>query len=96
MMKQYTAIAAIGLGLLTPNACEPTLSANTPTKPPCQNEVILLDSIHDETDCDVSPPQTLAAHIDDSPDAWAECADAGGQVLHDRHDDHFICINMDY
>jgi len=95
MIKTLTAIAISGLASFCTPA-DPTLSANTPGKPPCQNEVILLDSIHDETDCDVSPPQTLAAHIDDSPDAWAECADAGGQVLHDRHDDHFICINMDY
>jgi hypothetical protein len=97
MIKTYTAIAAIGLGLICPTPTEPTLSNNTPTKPPCEADVTLLASFQHETTCDVSPPQTIAVRLDDPGDAQlAECDDAGGQVLLDSQNHAEYCINIDY
>jgi len=59
-------------------------------------DVVLLPSIDFELHCDMNPPQILAAILDDAPDDWAACADAGGRVLYDGTIDRFYCINMDY
>ena len=97
MIIKYTAIAlASGLGLLCPTPTEPTLSNNTP-KPACEADVTLLDSFDAETDCDVSPPQTIAIRLDDASDSnMMRCDDAGGQVLLDPKSRAIYCINTDY
>lgn len=67
-------------------------------KPPCTLEVILLPSLDAETDCDVSPPQMLAARIDDDPGPIQAniCHDHGGRVFHDPLTDVFYCLDIDY
>lgn len=95
MIKTLTTIAISGLAsFCTPDS--PTLPANTP-KPACEADVTLLDSYDAETDCDVSPPQTIAFRLDDASDTnMHRCDDAGGQVLLDNKAGTIYCINADY
>jgi hypothetical protein len=98
MMINTTHAIAGGLLTLSSLACptptEPTLPY-TPAKPPCTLDVVLLDHIYDDTTCDVSPPQILAAYLDGGDGDMLSCDNSGGRVLHTKNND-FICINIDY
>jgi hypothetical protein len=108
-MMNYTAHAIAG-GVLTlstlacPTPTEPTLpdplaapttTVFVETRPPCTLDVVLLDHIYDNTTCDVSPPQILAAYLDGGDGDMLACDHSGGRVLHTKNND-FICINIDY
>lgn len=71
-------------------------SPEPPAKPPCEGSVLLLEHIDAPVNCDLNPPQVLAAILDDSPDAWQTCDYSGGAILHDPVVDRFYCINIDY
>ena len=89
---------AMGATLLTAS-CPPVEAPEAPQpKAPCTLEVILIDSLDAETPCDVSPPQMLAARIDDDPGPVQEtiCHDHGGRVFHDPVTDAFYCLDIDY
>lgn len=99
MIQIHHAIAgglfALSLACPSPDAPEAPQAPQAP-KPDCILDVVLLDHIDDETDCDLNPPQILAARVDGSDTEMIACDHSGGRVLHDPRTDLFYCINIDY
>ena len=69
--------------------------ATQPAQPDCTGDV-WLDHLDAPVECDLNPPQTLNARIDDHPDAWLTCEDYGGTPTRDPSTDEFWCVDMDY
>ena len=90
--------AMLALSTIACPPAEPTLPNAPQPKLPCTTEVVYIDSLDSETDCDLIPPQMLVSGLDDDPTGNEElrCHDARGKFLYIRATDQFFCIDLDY